>query len=97
MQDLEDINEDLKHFLCCINLQSNTDNWNALRECFQRRNILMHNNGRVNTTYRKKTGKNPIEHLSVDERYLSKSITLFETYCNEITDRLLQKFAKNKT
>ena len=57
----------------------------------------MHNNGRVNTTYKEKTGENPIEeHLSVDERYLSKSITLFETYCNEITNRLIQKFAKQR-
>jgi hypothetical protein len=97
MWGLEGINNGLKYFLC-IDLSDNNDNWKAIKECFQRRNILVHNNGKVNTTYRQKTGKNPIEeYLSVDEHYLSKSIILFETYCNEITDRLLQGFAKKKT
>ncbi len=96
MQDLENINEDLKHYLK-FDLSYNNNNWKAIKERFQRRNILLHNNGRVNATYREKTGEIPIEtHLSVDERYLSKSITLFETYCNEITNKSLQTFAKKK-
>ena len=40
MQDLEDTNEDLKHFLG-IDLKSNTNKWKSLREYFQRRNILL--------------------------------------------------------
>jgi hypothetical protein len=96
MQGLKGINEDLKHFLC-IDLSENKDNWKAIKECFQRRNILVHNNGRVNATYMEETGYSPIEkYLTVDERYLSNSITLFETYCNEITNRLIHKLAKKK-
>jgi hypothetical protein len=97
MQDLEEVNVDLGHYLK-VDLADNKNNWKAIKECFQRRNIILHNNGKVNATYRQKTGENPTdEHLSVDERYLSKSITLFETYCNEITDSVLQKFGKENT
>jgi hypothetical protein len=94
MKDLEGINEDLKHFLG-IDLKSNTNNWKSMREYFQRRNILLHNNGRINSIYRQKTGHNGAEgHLSVDKEYLSNAIRLSEIYCNEITDKILQKFAK---
>jgi hypothetical protein len=96
MQDLERINGDLKHFLH-TDLTSNESNWKAIQECFQRRHILIHNNGRVNSTYRQKTGyTGMVEHLSVDESYLSKSIRLFETYCNYITNQVITEFCNVK-
>jgi hypothetical protein len=94
MKDIDEIRKDLKHFLN-IDLKLDTDNWNALRECFQRRNILLHNNGKINLVYRQKTGYDGTqEYLSVDKEYLTNVIKLFEECCKRITDRLLQNFSK---
>jgi hypothetical protein len=94
MKDIDEIRKDLKHFLN-IDLKLDTDNWNALRECFQRRNILLHNNKKINLVYRQKTGYDGTqEYLSVDKEYLTNVIKLFEECCNRITDRLLQNFSK---
>ena len=95
MQDLEDTNEDLKHFLG-IDLKSNTNKWSLCVNIFINGGIfLSHNNSRINSIYRQKTGYNGTEeYLSVDKEYLSDAVRLFEICCNEVTDELLKKFAK---
>lgn len=52
----------------------------------------MHNNGKINSKYRNKTGYNGNEiYLSIDERYLSNALEILENYCRNISLKLLNE------
>jgi hypothetical protein len=90
-KDIEDINKDYVEF-AKFDLSKDT-NWKDFKELFYRRNILLHNNGIINSTYREKTGytSDNVE-LSVDEQYLSKAITMFENCTKLVTEYLKNKY-----
>jgi hypothetical protein len=90
-QDIEDINNYL-HERFSLDLSKNKD-WKKFKECFYRRNIVIHNNCYPNPVYRKKTGySGKHERLSITKEYLTMSITLFEKYSKLIGDFFTKKF-----
>jgi hypothetical protein len=91
-KEIEDLNKDYMEF-AKFDLSKNTD-WKNFKEFFYRRNIILHNNGIVNSTYREKTGSTSGNvHLSVDENYLSKAITMFENCSKIVAKHFKNKFA----
>lgn len=91
-KDIEDINKDYMEF-AKFDLSKAT-NWRDFKEYFYRRNIILHNNGVANSTYREKTGSTIGNiQLSVDEDYLSKAIDVFEDCSKILTEHFKNKFA----
>lgn len=68
--------------------------WKRFKERFYRRNIIVHNSGIVNKIYRSKTGyKGKDIKLQVTEKYLEKSIEMFELTCSKVARLFYEKFA----
>jgi hypothetical protein len=68
-------------------------NWREFFERFYRRNVLVHNEGITDKTYRQKTGytgKNVA--LTVSERYLNETIALFDVVASKLSGDLQKKF-----
>lgn len=65
-----------------LDLQKN-DDFQAFKEIFYRRNILVHNQGQIDKVYLEKTKKS-INDVRVTEAYVSYSISLFEKYGKNI-------------
>jgi hypothetical protein len=72
---------------------SKFSNWRQFKERFYRRNLIIHNSGDVDETYRSKTGYGGRDiKLKVTEKYLSKSIDMFETAFIKIAQSFQDKF-----
>lgn len=89
-QDIDDINNYLDdHFGLDL---SKLQDWKKFKECFYRRNILIHNNCYPNEIYRKKTGyKGKRARLSITKRYLFRGIRSFDVYSKSIRDFFTKK------
>lgn len=62
-------------------LLSEFDEWEALREINYRRNLLIHNRGKTNDLYCKKTGyKQKNRKLTTDYDYLAKAIKTIQSF-----------------
>ena len=73
-------------------LSENTD-WQGFKERFHRRNILVHNAGMTNSTYRLRTGfKGKDKRMYVSKKYLEKSIRLFEDLGYWVSEYFESKF-----
>lgn len=64
------------------------ENWSLFKEVFYRRNIIIHNSGYPNDTYKQKTGYKGAQSnkLRINKKYLVKSFELFEIYAKVIHD-----------
>ncbi|MHA1381020.1 MAG: hypothetical protein ACTSRG_21850 [Candidatus Helarchaeota archaeon] len=90
-QDIEDIDKYLKNQFK-INLSQYPD-WNKFKERFYRRNIIIHNLGRIDERYRLKTGYNGEEiRLKIPPEYLIETIELFKTRAERILTYFSKKF-----
>jgi hypothetical protein len=77
---------------------SKFSDWRQFRERFYRRNLIIHNSGEVDETYRSKTGYRGKDiKLKVTEKYLSKSIDMFETTFIKIAQSFQDKFWKSES
>jgi hypothetical protein len=66
--------------------------WADLKEIYNRRNIIVHNDGRVNKKYLTNVGKgNENEYLISDNLYLKKSMVVFMYYGQFIYDKIMAK------
>lgn len=69
------------------------DSWKKFKERFYRRNIIIHNSGKVNRLYRQKTGyKGKTKKMVVSQEYLEESILLFFTMSFNISAFFSSKF-----
>jgi len=90
-QDIDDINNYLRDRFG-LDLSKSQD-WEKFKECFYRRNIVIHNNCYPNEIYRRKTGyKGKDDRLSITKHYAFRSIKLFDLYSKLIRDFLTEKF-----
>lgn len=79
-----------------LNLKKKKD-WKLFSERFYRRNLLVHNRGKINKKYIDKTGrKSEKKYLTVDDAYLNDSIGMMIKYAAVIGNYLIKKFQKNK-
>ena len=81
-----------------MNMDLTSDNkWNDFAECFARRNIIVHNNGRVDKHYRSITNYDGDEYeLTTDSDYVKKSIILFEKFGVMLMNQYASKFYKKQ-
>lgn len=90
-QDIEEIDNYFKERFN-LNLSDSAD-WEAFKERFYRRNIIIHNNGIPNRTYRLKTGFSGKEkRMTVSQSYLDMSIELFDGMAKGISEHFRKKF-----
>lgn len=74
---------------------STRDDWKQLIEVFYRRNIVVHNQGLVDETYRLKTGyKDEGNVILTDSKYIVSTIELMRLYANYIADEFKKKYSK---
>jgi hypothetical protein len=67
--------------------------WDAFKERFYRRNVIIHHSGVVDEIYRRKTGyRGKVKKLSVSEKYLVKSLDLFEDMAVNLAAAFNDKF-----
>lgn len=90
----EDIVEIASYFKDKMNLSLETrSDWKKFKECFYRRNIAVHNNCYPNEKYRIKTGyKGKQVRLDVSDKYLYRSLNLFEIYSEIIKNHFISKY-----
>lgn len=83
----KDINDIDKYIEKRFNIKlSKIPNWKKFTERFYRRNILIHNKGRINQKYKQKTGyKGKQKILWVHPDYLNNSIRLFDEMAEKIS------------
>ena len=75
-----------------VELSKFTD-WKQFIERFYRRNIIVHNSGFTNETYRTKTGyKGKDKRMTVSQIYLDESIQLFEDAARRLSEHFQRKF-----
>ncbi len=88
---IDQINHSLKDYFK-LDLSSN-DNWKVFKECFYRRNLVVHNNLYPDEDYKTKTGyKGKRKRLSITRRYLTNSLKAFEIYAKIIFEYIVKKF-----
>ena len=91
--DIKKMGEYLKDTFSCP-ITENSD-WLEFCELFYRRNLLVHNRGKVNDVYRNKTQTNPSrQYLTVDEEYLKRTLELLHSYAHKIIEFLSDKYSK---
>jgi hypothetical protein len=74
----KDIKEVAKYFRRKWNIRiSEKPRWEAFVERFYKRNCIIHNNGRPDDNYRRKTGTTTTQPLFVNQEYLTDSVLLF--------------------
>lgn len=72
--------------------------WKEFRERFYRRNLIVHTAGRVDSAYKSKTGyKGKAKVLTVSERYLLKSIVIFEDMGLSLVEAFHHKFIGSRS
>jgi hypothetical protein len=91
LRGIEEINKWLKDYLD-IDLRQDTKRWKDIVEMFERRNVLIHKDGKVTMKYRKKTGDQSNEYLSVDNEYLSRALLTIGSSANDIFSQLMKNF-----
>jgi hypothetical protein len=88
---IDQINHSLKDYFK-LDLSSN-DNWKVFKECFYRRNLVVHNNLYPDEDYKTKTRyKGKRKRLSITRRYLTNSLKVFEIYAKIIFEYIVKKF-----
>jgi len=71
------------------------DDFKNLDEILERRNMLVHHEGKPNKRYRKKFPENvKLEKLEVSEEYLKEGIKLIEIYVSRINNFFWQKYGE---
>ena len=78
-----------------IDLQNNLDCWSNLRESYYRRNIIIHNDGKISEIYLKKLslGNDQLnEEINCDIEYLWKRCYDIKSYMDFIDDSIRSKF-----
>lgn len=66
--------------------------WEDLREIFYRRNIIVHNDGKIDKDYIKKVQKgNENDYVITDDHYIKKSILVFMKYGEFIHQEIIKK------
>jgi len=92
-EDIEKIGKYLEE-LVGIKLTSK-QNWAKFKELFYRRNVIIHNDARVNPTYVRKTGYIGTEtRLKTDETYIQDAIKIFKSYSKLIVSQIKRKYKK---
>lgn len=75
-----------------LNLSKFPD-WDKFTECFYRRHIIVHNNSRPDSKYRRKTGYSGNNDVIVtDQEYIRNSLMLFVRFSNYLVDFFSEKF-----
>ncbi len=78
--DIEKLNQRLSNQYKLLDFSSSPD-WNEFKECFYRRNLIIHSGGKINDRYREKTGyKGEDGVLTVEEKFLDEAISRFDKY-----------------
>ncbi len=76
---------------------SSYSNWGALREHSYRRNLIIHNNGRINDAYRKKTGtKQKVGRLETNIPYVISAVNNITGFISYIHASVASKFKLRK-
>jgi len=81
-----------------IHLNEEFEYWEALREKYYRRNIIVHNDGNISETYLKKmnlSSDNLNRKLICDEDYLLETNNNLKEYMSFIFDKIKEKFNLN--
>jgi hypothetical protein len=77
---------------------STFESWTALREHSYRRNLVIHNQGRVNETYRRKTGSTQKSgRITTDMQYVSTAVTNLLGFIDFVHAAVCKKLRLNKT
>jgi hypothetical protein len=64
-------------------------NWDEMKEVSYRRNIIVHNKGEVNKTYREKTGYNgPHGYLGINKPYISNAVDVTIKFIDFVHERV---------
>ena len=72
-----------------------SDKWAKFRECFYRRNAIVHNNAFTDDEYREATNYNgPRQRLDTTESYLLESFEIFVEFSTRIQDFLSEKYGE---
>ncbi len=80
-----------------VGITNGTEARGEIVKMFERRNILVHKNGMVDTKYRLKTQyQGEDEQLSVDREYLSKAPRTIGVSTDRISSHLIQKYGSNQ-
>jgi len=78
-----------------INLKEEFEYWKQLRESYYRRNIIVHNDGKISSTYLRKL-ELPNEELNkeliCDNDYLGECCRNIQTYIDFISSSIKKKF-----
>ena len=73
---------------------SDFNGWSDLRECIFRRNLIVHNRGKINDLYRSKVGYTGREtRLSTDMGYVTKAAHLIADFMQYVHDKTGKKFS----
>lgn len=90
----QDIDEIAKYFEQRFNLDlTKLPYWKKMKERFYRRNIIVHNSGVANKTYKAKTGyRGRNRRMIVSKYYLNDSIRFFDEMAMEVSERFFEKF-----
>lgn len=96
-KNIDDISKTLAGKFKSLNLEENGEIWQKFREYWYRRNIIIHNYGKPDSTYNRKTKSN-YDHgkrLLVEQNYLNEGFDLFESYADMLYSYFLD-FLKAK-
>lgn len=90
-QNMKDVNNDLNYFKLDL---SGEPRWKEFCERFERRHVLVHNNGIADKKYVEATSEQDKlgKKLDVDQSYLSESLNIFEKFSNVIMIFFKQKY-----
>jgi len=78
-----------------INLEDDFEYWNELRENYYRRNIIVHNDGKVSRIYLNKLNlldKELSKELSIDKFYIGDCCRNIKNYMSFISESIRKKF-----
>ncbi len=79
-----------------INLKEEFEYWEQLRENYYRRNIIVHNDGKISSVYLKKlelSDKEINNELKCDDNYLGECCRNIQNYIDFIYSSIKKKFS----
>jgi len=80
-----------------LSLEKDFDSWPLLAEAYYRRNVIVHNRGRSNETYCKKTGfKQRGKDLCTDIRYIQRVVKVTVDFIEFVHSSLSARFGASK-
>lgn len=90
--------EEISSYMKKLNIDLTSDEqWNNFKECFYRRNVLVHNNGYANKKYHSKMCTTfEKKRLDVTDTYFAESLKLFDYFSHKIAHSLDKKFFPDK-